>query len=209
MKAKGRSSRAKMRLRTGLFAGLMVCAFAGPALADTISLGGQILQSTQDGTGPAANNPGLNGIQDLETYLVTLSFSGSITAAGTYDLTGATLTLSDPAAGASETAFGLISLTVTPNASFDDFSLLACLTSGSGCAFGNQLNANFRIPAVSLHATSVPATGLDQPHPLDLLEDDGITDIQGSITSYSYSVLCPQPILTIGADANPLDCGHV
>jgi hypothetical protein len=32
---------------------------------------------------------------------------------------------------------------------------------------------------------NVSATGLDQPHPLDLLENDGATDIHGSITSYS------------------------
>ena len=52
---------------------------------------------------------------------------------------------------------------------------------------GNQLDASFRIPSASLNSLNVAAPGLDPPHPLDLLEDDGITDIHGSITSYSYT----------------------
>ena len=28
---------------------------------------------------------------------------------------------------------------------------------------------------------------LDQPHPLDLLEDDGSTEVQGIISGYSYN----------------------
>ena len=52
---------------------------------------------------------------------------------------------------------------------------------------GNQLDASFPIPSASLNSLNVAATGLDPPHPLDLLEDDGMTDIHGSITSYSYT----------------------
>ena len=89
--------------------GLCLCKWAS---ADTISFGGQILQSAQDGTGPAVSKPGLNDIQDLQTYLVTLNFSGSITTPGTYDLTGASLAFGHLAAAASESAFGPISLCV-------------------------------------------------------------------------------------------------
>ncbi len=129
------------------------------------------------------NNTGLNNILDFQAYTVTLGFLGSITVPGTYNLSG--LTFSVPTAPASEASFGSISLTITAAGAVDQFSLLGCLTTGSGCLVGNQLDANFSIPAAGLNSQNVAATGLDPPHPLDLLEDDGITDIQGSITSYS------------------------
>jgi len=157
------------------------------AAADVIVFNGKITQSTQDFTGPAQNNLSLNNIQDLQAYTATLNFTGSITSPGTYDLTGSSFTFNVPSALATESAFGSISLTITAGGGFDQFSLLACLTTGSGCVFGNQLTANFEIPVGSLNSQNVAATGLDQPHPLDLLEDDGITDIHGSIDSYSYS----------------------
>jgi hypothetical protein len=75
---------------------------------------GFITQSTQNGTGPAVNNPSLNNIQDLsakgapESYLVTIVFPGSITAPGNYNLTGSSLTFSDSAAATSEAIFGRI-----------------------------------------------------------------------------------------------------
>jgi hypothetical protein len=165
----------------------LLAGFANVAFADIVSFGGAIIQSTPDGTGPAVNNPSLNNILDLQTYLVTLTFTGSITAPGTYDLTGGNLTFSVPTAPASEASFGSLSLTITANGGFDDFSFLGCLTTGSDCLVGNQLDANFRILATGLNAQNVAATGLDPPHPLDLLEDDGITDIHGTITSYSYT----------------------
>ena len=59
-------------------AGLMLYSLGAVAAADTISSSGMINQSTQDGTGPAANNPDLNNIQDGEAYTVTLDFSSSI-----------------------------------------------------------------------------------------------------------------------------------
>jgi len=168
---------------------LACCGLAVAASASTISFGGAIIQSTQDGTGPAVNNPTLNSIQDLQTYTATLTFTGFITAPGTYDLTGSSLVFAVPAAPSTESSFGFIELTVTTNGGFDDLSLLGCLTTGSGSCpplVGNGITANFRIPAAMLNSPSVPATGLDLPHPLDLLEDDGITDIHGSITNYSY-----------------------
>ena len=169
---------------------LACCGLAVAASAATISFGGKIIQSTQDGTGPAMNNPSLNNIKDQQAYTVTLAFAGSITAPGTYNLTGSSLMFAVPTAPATESSFGFISLTVTANGGFDDLSLLACLTTGSGpCPpfVGNGMTANFRIPAAMLNSQSVTAIGLDQPHPLDLLEDDGTTDIHGSITSYSYT----------------------
>jgi hypothetical protein len=184
-------------LRRWLWIGLAVCAAANMAVAGTIVIAGQITQSTQDGTGPAVNNPSLNNILDFQPYLVTLAFAGSITGAGTYNLTGGSLTFSDPSAPASESSFGSISLTIAAAGTFDDLTLMACLTTGTSCGAGNQMSLIFQIPAASLNSQNVPATGLDQPHPLDLLEDDGVTDIHGSITSYS-SVPEPSPAILLG-----------
>jgi len=161
-------------------------AFVCAAFADSITIAGGITQSVQDGTGPAVNNTSLNNIDDLQAYTLTLVFPGSIAAPGMYNLTGSSLTFSVPAAPASETIFSTISVTITQNAGFDEFSLLACLANG-GCLAGNQLTANFKILATGLNSQNVPAIGLDQPHPMDLLEDDGTTDIQGSITTFNGS----------------------
>ncbi len=49
------------------------------------------------------------------------------------------------------------------------------------------MTAIFRILGHDPTVHDVAAFGLDLPHPLDLLEDNGITDIHGSITRYSYS----------------------
>jgi len=185
-------STAGKRLCRWSLMGLAICSVLNVAAADTITFGGNITQSTQDGTGPAVNNASLNNIQDLQAYTVSVVFPGSITTPGIYNLTGSGLAFSVPAAPASETSFGSITLTITANAGYDEFSLLACLTSGSGCAVGNQLNANFRILETMLNLENATAIGLDQPHPLNLLEDDGITDIQGSITTYSYTPV-PEP----------------
>ena len=163
------------------------------AFADVITIGGVITQSTQQGS----NNLALNNIQDGDSYSVLLDFSAlstsSITAPGVYDLTGAALTFNDPAELAMETSFGSITLVVTNAGPVDDVTLLGCLTTGTACNQGNSLSASLEIPAASLNNANVAATGLDQPHPLDLLEDDGVTDIQGSIATYSYSSSVPEP----------------
>ncbi len=103
---------------------------AGTASADSITFGGAIIQSSKDGTGPAVKNPALNRVADVDTYSVTINFAGSavtsISGPGKYNLTGGTLILSDPAAPASETSFGSISLTVFNDGLYEDFSLLAC-----------------------------------------------------------------------------------
>jgi hypothetical protein len=173
---------------------LAICSFGSPAYADVVTFGGAITQSTADGTGPAINNPSLNAIQDGDSYSVTLNVNGSINSPGTYtNFTGAMF--SDVAASASETSFGPISLTVSPDGSFDDISVLACLTTGMfGCGGGNQLDANFAIPDTALNSQNVAAQGIPFVFPsLDLLEDDGTTDIQGTITGYSYTSQSPVP----------------
>jgi hypothetical protein len=176
-----------LKLGRILFAIVVACEFTGYASADTLTFGGTITQSTQDGTGPAVNNPGLNNVLDGDAYTASLDFTGSVHGPGTIDLTGSSLTFSDLSVSAIETSFASISLSVSPDAGFFDLSLLGCLNTGSSCAAGNQLNANFQIPMIDLNSEApVAATGLDQPHPLDLLEDDGGTDIQGTIAVYSY-----------------------
>ena len=179
---------------------LAFTALSQSARADTITFSGDITQSTADGTGPAANNSSLNAIADGDAYTVTLSFGGALLLGpGTYDLTGASLLFSVLTAPASESAFDLISLTITADGLYSDFSLLACLTTGSfACGGGNELDANFSVLTADLHSQGVAALGLDPPHPLDLLEDDGITDIHGSITSYSYTPSAvPEPASVI------------
>jgi hypothetical protein len=164
------------------------CIFASAASATTITVTGAITQSTSDGTGPAVNNPSLNSIADGDAYTLSLDFAGSIAGPGTYDLTGGSLVFSDLAASASESSFTSISLTVSPAGSSDDISLFGCLSTGSGCLVGNSLSLNFAIPSADLNSPSAPASAIFAlSPPLDLLEDDGSTDIQGSVTSYSYT----------------------
>jgi len=173
---------------TGAMALLLLAGFVHGARADLVSISGRISQSVQDGTGPAVNNPSLNNILDGDLWKATLAFDGSLT-----NPANTSLSFFHPASGAQETAFDFLSLTITEVGGLAEFSLFACLTTGSACAAGNQLTASFQIPGASLYFANVAAAGLDQPHPLDLLEDDGTTDIQGSITDYSYTT-APAPV---------------
>ncbi len=174
-------------------AGLVVFSMVGFAYADVLTFSGSITQSISDGTGPAVNNPSLNAIKDGDPFAVTLNINGSITSPGTYtNFSGAIF--SDTAVPAGETSFGPISLTINPDGSgLDNISMLGCLTTGSGCPFGNQLAANFAIPVADLNAQNVVANGIPGLTPLDLLEDDGTTDIQGMISGYSYTSSVPEP----------------
>ena len=182
---------------------LMLLGTGGAAIslhADTMVVSGTISQSTQDGTGPAVSNTSLNNIMDGDAYTVTLNFTGSITTPGTFtSFTSADF--SDPANSADESSFTSVSLTILPpSGGMDEFSLLGCLSTGSGCLFGNELDLNFMIPAGSLNLGSVAAQSVFPLTPLDLLEDDGTTDIQGSVTGYSYSPpsnAVPEPGLLI------------
>ena len=152
--------------------------------ADTITIDGLITQSTPDGTGPATFNPSLNNIQDQQAYTLTLEIPAVIGVPGFYNLNGSSLAFEVPDAPAEETAFDAISLSITSSAGVDTFSLSACIT-GQDCSTGNMVTANFSIPAIGLSESNVAAMGLDQPHPFELLEDDGVTDIQASIVQYA------------------------
>lgn len=166
---------------------LVMFGLSSQAMADTITFGGSVA-SAPGGTGPAVNNPSLNNIQDDDSYLVTLNFTGSITAPGTYPLPGASLVFSDLDHSASESSFSSVSVTVLTDGAFLDLSLLGCLSTGSGCLLGNYLSANFQIPSSDLNASSVTAQMVPFLYPpLDLLEDDGTTEFQGFINSYSYA----------------------
>jgi len=172
----------------GIIALILCAGVSHVSYADTIVISGYITQSSQDGTGPAVNNASLNNIADGDSWQLSLLFDGAILAPGTYsNLTNSSLTLSDPSAGASENDFDFTSLTISQVGGFDQFSLFGCLNTGGGCFAGNDISASFQIASFALNSQNVAATGLDQPHPLDLLEDDGTTDIQGSITGYSYT----------------------
>ena len=79
---------------------LRLCAMAAlcaaMASAGTITFSGVINQSTQDGTGPAVNNPALNGIADGDPYSVELDFPGAISGPGAFNpLPGASITFTD------------------------------------------------------------------------------------------------------------------
>lgn len=184
-------------------AALLCCAV--PAYADQVTVNGSITQSTADGTGPAVNNPSLNNVVDGDAYTVELSFTGSISVPGTYctagagcsgtfnNLSGWSLVFNDAAAPASETAFSSVSLTITENSGVDEFNWLGCLPTGTSCDQGNQLDLIFTIPSAGLNNQNVAAQ-LDPLHSssFELMEDDSLTNIFGSVTSYSYTVT-PEP----------------
>ncbi len=153
--------------------------------ADVLTIGGTINQSTQDGTGPAVNNPSLNNIPDGALFTVDLSFNESITSPGTFDLTGLKLVFNVPAVGAVEDNFDSASLTLTQFGVLDQVSVLACLTTGSGCNQGNELDLNFAVPSGTLTQNNLAIQEIPGLLPFELLEDDGVTDIHGSLTSTS------------------------
>jgi hypothetical protein len=200
-----------MRTASALLILVTSCVFASAAFAQTnITVTGAITQSTADGTGvynpitgtyQAVNNPSLNNISDGDTYSVTINLAGTITSSGTYDLSGAAFTDTAPGVSASETSFDLsnplTSLTVSSAGAFDDVFLSVCLTTGSACDEGDELLLDFMIPASDLDSASAPALYISGLYPpLNLLEDDGQTDIQGNVATYSYTTAAsttPEP----------------
>ena len=167
---------------------------ATPLYADSMSFTGTITQSIEDGTGPAVNNPALNQAHDGESVVVTWAFPGSITSPGTYSLPGSSLLFDLPAAGVVESDFVSESLTITQAGGLDFFSLLGCLSTGSACNQGNELTLNFAIASTLINSAKAPAQAIGGIVPLDLLEDDGATDIQASLQTYSYQISAvPEP----------------
>jgi hypothetical protein len=186
-----------MAKKGGFFrlAGLLICAFANRGFADIITIDGVITQAVSDGTGPAVNHPALNNMMDGDAFRVTVTFPGFIAGVSStpYDLSGGTLQFLDTTQGVSETNFASISLSViAAGANLDNLSLLGCLA-GTDCS-SDFLTANFQIQDSALHSQNVAVTPLDQPHPLDLLEDGGTTDIHGVTTIYSYTSTSTAPV---------------
>ncbi len=135
-------------------------------------------------------------MNDGDSYLMTLSFTGEITAPGLFSLTGASFL--DTSASVSELSFGPTwSISITPNGSNLDLSVLACLTTGSACNQGNFVDADFTIPLASLNSQSVTAAAIPGLLPFEFLEDDGSTDIQGTVDKYSYISDVPEPVIGI------------
>jgi hypothetical protein len=182
------------RFGSGLIAAIL-CMTNLPVLrADNFTVSGEITQSVQDGTGPAVNNPDLNNLSDGATYTVSLTFDGSITSPGTYDLTGLTLVFS--AGGVVEDSFSSASVTITQSGGFDQISVLGCLTTGSGCNQGNELDLNFQMPLGPLTG-NIAAQEIPGLLPLELLEDDGVTDIHGALADNTAPPAVPEPSAVI------------
>lgn len=179
----------------GPAAALLLLFCLAPLRADTIIIGGAINQSTQDGTGPAVNNPNLNNIMDDDVYTFELSFLGPITSPGTYDLAGLSALFAVTVPGVEESNFNSGSLTVGQSGGLDQIVILACLGTGSSCNQGNELDLSFSIPQAQLNSANTTPQGIVGLLPFDLLEDDGVTDIHGTVTSYSYGPLnvVPEP----------------
>jgi hypothetical protein len=172
----------------------LILLLARVSFAGIIS-GGLISQSTSDGTGPAVNNLSLNNIHDGDAYQLTLNSLNSIVSPGLYNTPDLTLGFVDLTAGVRETAFSSVSLSIVTDGSFFDISVLGCLSTGSGCNVGNELDANFRIANTDLQSVGAAAFLIPALNPsLDLLEDDGVTDIQGSVTSFANASV-PEPSL--------------
>jgi hypothetical protein len=155
-----------------------------------IIFGGLISQSS-DGT--AVNNDSLNQIDDGDAYEVMLNSLNPIVSPGLYNTPDLTLSFVDLTAGVSETAFSSVSLSIIADGSFFDISVQGCLSTGSGCNVGNELDANFRIANTDLQSASAAASLIPGLFPsLHLFEDDGLTDIQGSVMSFSNASV-PEP----------------
>jgi len=162
--------------------GILVLLSGVAAFGDSVSITGNI---TQPNANPPASNSGLDAIQLGDAYSVNLTFTGGLTVAGMYTLTGGG-TFNDFSVGASE------SYTGGTFTSFADgsFSVQLCLAS---CNTGNELDLNFKIPFASRNGQNVSASSVPNLTPFDLLEDDGATDIQGTVKTYSYNAAATVP----------------
>jgi hypothetical protein len=163
-----------------------MCSIESTAHGGTITITGTVTQDTADLGTTAVANPSLNNILDGDAYSVVLNFPGAISSPGMSSLTSILFT--DPAAGASESAFISGSVTIAQMSGEDVFSGLGCMIDPSTCLQGNELDLNFQIPASGLTQSGVVAQGVPGIIPsMDLLEDGGSTDIQGTVTGYSQT----------------------
>lgn len=168
--------------RSGAYFTLILACIIRPVPGSTIAVTGVITQSTADTAIPAVGNPSLNNIADGDTYVVTMSFNGQILSPGSYNLTSTQFT--DTSKVAAENGFVSGALVVSQSGGADQLSVLACL---SDCSLGNQLALEFSIPASQIGSGGA-ASSIPGLLPMDLLEDDGSTDIQGNVLSYSQKV---------------------
>ncbi len=86
-------------------------------------------------------------------------------------------------------------MTISAAGAVNQFSVLGCLPN---CFTGNQLALTFSIPASQLNGAGVSASAIPGHLPLDLLEDNGDTDIHGTVATYSHqnasATSVPEPV---------------
>lgn len=164
------------------------------ARADTIYLDGAVTQDLNDSGETAVNNPSLNNILDGDLFTITLTFNGAATVPGSINLVS--VLFEDNSQPASEGGFISGTMVIAADSGNDDFEVLGCLLDPVSCTQGNELDLNFQIPAAGLNEFGVtPQIIPGLTPPVDLLEDYGSTEIQGSVTSYSYvpDAAAPEP----------------
>jgi hypothetical protein len=171
-------------IRLSLAAACVCLLASSAARAGTITLGGIITQDTQDMGSPAVANLSLNNILDGDNFTIVLNFAGGIASPGSFATTS--LVFNDAAASATESSFISGQISVFSSGTIQ-LSVLGCLIDSASCLTGNQLALEFQIPTSSLTSTGVTAQAIPSLLPMDLLEDGGSTDIQGTLTTYSYS----------------------
>lgn len=151
--------------------------FAIGATADTITLSGSLFSVS---LGPAAFNPSLNGAQFGDQFIVQFTVTPPLASPGVYAITSASFT--DLTASATETGIDTGTLNISASGSDFVFSGFACVQAGN-CSTGNELDLNFSVPQ-SLLLSAASTTSVPGLKDFELLEDDGATDLIGSLTSY-------------------------
>jgi hypothetical protein len=167
----------RVAVRRAVFAIACILFFVTAGSADTITLSGSLFSVS---LGPSIFNPSLNSAQFGDEFMLQFTVVPSLAGPGVYSMTGASFT--DVTASASETAIQSGTLSVSAAGSDLVFSGFACVQSGS-CSTGNELDLNFSIPQSLLisSASTMSVFGLKD---FELLEDDGATDLIGSLTRY-------------------------
>lgn len=194
-----------LRLLRTFVSALLVCA-AVSLHADSIAITGQIYSVTVNNPPSNASllNVGLDPFSAVLTFNLPDPASGTPFPGGnTYALPGATLQFSDasaPPSGASESNFDSITMTLFQSAGYDQFSVVARLPPDGNCSLGNELLLTFIGPSGSLSgntSTNIPHAAFTSQNggipPVELLEDSGATDIQGSVSTYTYTPSSPVP----------------
>jgi hypothetical protein len=163
---------------------LLTLCLTGFAHAGSITLTGIVTQSTADSMVPAMSNPSLNNIADGDLFKITMNFAGLIGAPSSTSLSY--VAFADTTNAGGENAFISGKLVITQSAGVDQFFMLACLVDQNTCQQGNQLALNFALPQAQLQFGSATPQTIPGLLPMDLLEDSGSTDIQGTLTTYAF-----------------------